>query len=470
MSYDDVELRGQPVAVLGLGIEGRDLGRFLLARGARVVAFDTRDRGAILSGASELESLGAEVRLGPIDPDAADRFSALYVSQSVLLHRDPFVLRMRALGRPVRSMLSEFLRRWHGPIAGITGSSGKTTVTSLAAAAFARAGIPHILGGNIGAPLLTQLEAGSSDRWAVLEISHTQLQLTTRSPRVAAVTNVTPNHLDQFSWDDYVALKRNLVRYQSTGDVAVLNATNPRGAALAADTPARKVWFNADVVGGDSFFVDGHERLVARLGAHVTPFLETGEIGLRGSHNRENVLAAAAVCVSAGVSLEAFSDAAKAFKPVAHRLEYVATIDGAAYYNDSIATSPERTLAGMRSFHEPLVLLLGGREKRLPLEELAVTAQQRARAVICFGEAGPLLADAMDAVEAPRQARTAVVRVESMPQAVEAAMHAARPGDVVLLSPACTSFDAYPNFEQRGEEFRRLVIAKAGEEGVPSHR
>ncbi len=470
MNYGDDALRGEPVAVLGLGIEGRDLGRFLLRRGARVVVFDTRNREAVLAGASELEALGAEIRLGPISADDADRFGALYLSQSVLLHREPFVLRMRALGRPVRSMIGEFLQRWQGPVAGITGSSGKTTVTSLVAAAFAEAEIPHIVGGNIGAPLLQQLDAGDTDRWAVLEISHTQLQLTGLSPRVAAVTNITPNHLDQFSWEQYVDLKRNLLRYQAAADIAVLNATNRCGAALAADTPARKVWFNADMPDEDSYFVDDNERLVARIGVDAVPFLDTSAIGLRGSHNRENVLAAAAVSVSAGVPLGAFAAAAKSFKPVAHRLEYVATIDGAAYYNDSIATSPERTLAGMRSFHEPLVLLLGGREKRLPLEELAGMAHGRAHTIICFGEAGTLLADAMDTFERPGGPRAAVLKEKTLSQAVDAAIRTARPGDVVLLSPACTSFDAYPNFERRGEEFRRLVLTRVEKESATSQR
>lgn len=468
----DERLRGQRVAVLGLGIEGRDLGRFLLARDARVTVFDTRGRAAVAEGAAELEALGAEVRLGPIPDDAADGCAALYVSQSVLLQREPLVGRARAAGLPIRSMLSEFLARWPGPVAAISGSSGKTTTTSLVQAGFAAAGVPHILGGNIGAPLLGQLAAAAPDRWAVLEISHTQLQLLSRGPKLACVTNVTPNHLDQFSWDEYVDLKRNLVRHQAANDVAVLNAADAVAAGFAGDTPAHKLWFNADVPGADCCFLAG-ERLVLRSRQATTALLAVHEIPLRGSHNVENVLAAAAVTAAAGIPAVVFADAVRGFRPVPHRLEYVATVDGAAYYNDSIATSPERTLAGMRSFAEPLVLLLGGREKKLPLDELAAAAHSRARAVICFGEAGGLLADAIEDYDTGTGSRTVVRRVGMLAEAVRTAHEAARPGDVVLLSPACTSFDAYPNFERRGEEFRRLVLEQAGKtrkEGTPSQR
>ncbi len=467
-------LRGQPVAVLGLGIEGLDLGRFLLASGAVVTVFDTRQRPSVSAAADELEALGATVQLGPLPVEAAGSFSAVYVSQSILLHREPFVGRARELGLPLRSMISEFLRVWPGPVAGISGSSGKTTTTSLVAAAFAAAGLRHIVGGNIGAPLLGQLRGAKPGRWAVLEISHTQLQLLGRSPNVAAITNVTPNHLDQFSWTEYVDLKRSLLRQQKANDVAVLNAANPAGAALAADTLARPVWFNADVSEHDSFFLapEGGE-LLARTSGRTARILSIGEIPLRGAHNVENVLAAAAVSVSAGITVETFAAAVRGFTPVAHRLEFVATICGAAYYNDSIATSPERTLAGIRAFDEPLVLLLGGREKKLPLEELASAVHARAKAVICFGEAGALIASAIEQGDAGNR-RATVRTVLKLSEAVEAALDLAEAGDIVLLSPACTSFDAYPNFERRGEEFRRLILTQAEhekrEEGASSQR
>ncbi|HLZ68830.1 MAG TPA: UDP-N-acetylmuramoyl-L-alanine--D-glutamate ligase [Dehalococcoidia bacterium] len=469
---NDGELQGRPVAVLGAGIEGRDLARFLSARGARVTVFDTRQAPAIAGAVIELDALGAETRLGPIDAAAADGFDALYVSQSVLLQREPFVLRMQALGRPVSSMLREFLRRWPGPVCGITGSSGKTTTTSLVASAFSAAGRPHILGGNIGAGLLAQLDAGTPESWAVLEISHTQLQLLEHGPEVAAITNVTPNHLDQFRWEEYVALKRQLVQNQPANACAILNASDTVSLTFRNEIAGRCVWFNAPMAADDCFYLDG-ETLIARRGGRDTAFLGRAEVPLRGAHNVENVLCAAATATACGIPLETVAAAVRRFQPVAHRLEVAGSAGGVTYVNDSIATSPERTLAGMRSFDGPLILLLGGRDKNLPLQELVREANARARAVILFGEAARLLANAF-AEHSDEGPRTAVVRVTTLAEAVAAAQRRALPGDVVLLSPACTSFDAYPNFERRGEEFRRLAGALAGQtvqkDGAPSPR
>ncbi|HZU76343.1 MAG TPA: UDP-N-acetylmuramoyl-L-alanine--D-glutamate ligase [Dehalococcoidia bacterium] len=457
---DDAALRGLPVAVLGLGIEGRDLVRFLRTIGAEVTVFDTRPREAVAAAAAEAERLGATVVLGPHDPAQAERFRAVYVSQSVLLHREPFVRRARELGLPLSSMVREFMRRWPGRIVAVTGSSGKTTTTSLLAATFAAAGVPHIVGGNIGLGLLGQLDQGMPATWAVLEVSHTQLQLVERGPDVAAVTNVTPNHLDQFTWEQYVDLKRTLVRQQCAAGIAVLNATDPVSRAFAADTAAAITWFNANVPGEPSAYVED-EHVMLRLNKAAERVLPLAQIPLRGQHNVENVLCAAATAAVVGIPLPVIAASVRAFQPVAHRLETVATVGGVTWVNDSIATSPERTLAGIRSFEEPLVLLLGGREKKLPLKELAALAHRRARSIVCFGEAGPLLAEQL-ATHAPvGEPRAEIVLTGTLPEAVSAAVQRAQPGDVVLLSPACTSFDAYPNFERRGEEFRALVAALA---------
>lgn len=470
----DRELAGLPVAVLGAGIEGRDLTAFLAARGARVTVFDTRPRAAVAGAVAELEALGAAVRNGPIDAAQADGFARLYVSQSVLLHREPFVRRMTELGRPLSSMLREFLRRWPGPVCGITGSSGKTTTTSLVAAAFAVAGKPHILGGNIGAGLLAQLPAGTAETWAVLEISHTQLQLLEHGPDVAAITNVTPNHLDQFDWDGYVALKRRLVQNQPLHSCAILNADDTVSQTFRNEIAGRCVWFNAPMPDEDCFYLNqSGDTLVARRDGVEAPFLPRAEIPLRGAHNVENVLCAAATAAACGIALELVAEAVRRFQPVAHRLELAGSMAGVTYVNDSIATSPERTLAGMRAYEEPLILLLGGRDKNLPLAELVREANARARAVILFGEAAPLL-EAAFREHSDEGPRTAVLRVDALAEAVAAAHARALPGDVVLLSPACTSFDAYPNFERRGEEFRRLVgehaAAGAQKDGAPSPR
>jgi UDP-N-acetylmuramoylalanine--D-glutamate ligase len=320
------------------------------------------------------------------------------------------------------------------------------------------------LAGNIGHWPLAELAAASAEDWAVLEVSHTQLQLATRSPHVACVTNVTPNHLDQFTWEAYVDLKRNHVRYQRPDDIAVLNLDNPITRAFAADTAAQVLYFSQ---GGDlpdeGAFLRA-ETVVWRGRGQETSVLSVADIPLRGRHNVENVLAATAVAGAAGIPMAAVAAAVRAFRPVAHRLEPVGTVNGVTYVNDSIATAPERTLAGMRSFTEPLVLLLGGRDKHLPLEELAAECARRCRAVVTFGEAGPLFAAAVAAARVGE--RPTVCETRTLEEAVAAAARLAQPGDVVLLSPAGTSFDAYPNFEHRGEHFRRLVQALAAGSGA----
>jgi UDP-N-acetylmuramoylalanine--D-glutamate ligase len=301
--------------------------------------------------------------------------------------------------------------------------------------------------------------------WAVVEISHTQLQLLDRSPHIAAVLNVTPNHLDQFSWEQYVELKRNLVRYQTANDYVVLNADNDVSSRMAESTPAKVSRFTLDdeIDGNGAFVRDG--AIFLRRDAVEEMVLPSADIPLRGEHNVANVLAATAVAAAAGVPIEKISEAVRAFRPVPHRLEFVAEVDGVRYVNDSIATTPERTLAGIRSFEEPLVLLLGGKDKDLPKDELAQEALRRCHGIVFFGADGALLEAAVEANAAfvAPEDRPQTVRVVTLAEAVAQAREIATSGEVVLLSPACTSFDAYKNFEERGEEFRALVRAMAAE-------
>jgi UDP-N-acetylmuramoylalanine--D-glutamate ligase len=455
--------QGQRALVVGLGIEGVALARFLAAQGAHVTVTDDKPAEALAARMAELAGLPVRYRLGGTDPALAAEADAVYLSQSVPLSL-PLVAEARRRGLPLGSALTLAYTIFPGRIAAVTGSSGKTTTTALVSAIFAAAGRRHVLAGNIGRWPLAELAAASAEDWAVLEVSHTQLQLATRSPHVACVTNVTPNHLDQFTWEAYVDLKRNHVRYQRPDDVAVLNLDNPITRAFAADTAAHVLFFSqGGDLPGDGAFLRA-ETVVWRGQGREAPVLPVAEIPLRGRHNVENVLAATAVAGAAGIPMAAVAAAVRAFHPVAHRLEPVGTVNGVTYVNDSIATAPERTLAGMRSFTEPLVLLLGGREKHLPLEELAAECARRCRAVVTFGEAGPLFAAAVATARAGEH--PTVHETRTLEEAVAAAARLAQPGDVVLLSPAGTSFDAYPNFEHRGDHFRRLVQALAGSSGA----
>ncbi len=453
------------MTVIGLGIEGVDLVRYLASQGATVTVSDTKTPEALSPRIRELEDLPVRFSLGEHRVEDVASADLLFVSQGVPLTL-PAVQAARERGVPISSMTRLFLELCPGTVIGITGSSGKTTTTALVGAMFAAAGRSHAVGGNIGVGLLGLLDCITRETWVVLELSHTQLETAERSPHIACVLNVTPNHLDRYTWEEYTALKLRILQGQSREDIAVLNLDDEVTCSFATEAPGQVVWFSArrDPNGGAAAFVrDG--AIVWRRGSVETRLLSLDEIPLRGAHNVPNVLAAVAVAGVAGLPSDAVARAVREFAPAPHRLEFVARVRDVAYYNDSIATTPERALAGLRSFVEPVVLLLGGREKQLPLEALAREAVESCRAVVCFGEAGPALEAALRSVAEASPEPPPIERVDTLANAVAAARRQATKGDVVLLSPACTSYDAYENFEERGEDFRRLVRRLASKGG-----
>jgi UDP-N-acetylmuramoylalanine--D-glutamate ligase len=464
MTGDREFLVGKRVTVLGLGIEGVDLVRYLAANGARVTVSDMRSSEALANRIQELNGLPVEYSLGQNSVEAATSADMLFVSQGVPLTL-PSVEAAQEQGVPVSSMTRLFLERCQGITIGITGSSGKTTTTALTAAMFAEAGRKHVVGGNIGVGMLRLLDDITPDTMVVLELSHTQLETAGHSPHIACVLNVTPNHLDRYSWPEYTALKLRILQFQTDSDIAVLNLDDEVAASFVTEAPGQVFWFSAkrEPTGDGAFIREG--QVVWRRGGVETKLFGVDEIPLRGQHNVSNVLAAVALGCVSGTEFDSVATAVREFRPVEHRIELVGEVAGVTYYNDSIATTPERTLAGLRSFEEPVVLLLGGRGKNLPLDELAREAVERCRAVVCFGEAGPELEAALGEVEQEHEG-PAVQRVSALPEAVMAARSLAQPGDVVLLSPACTSYDAYENFEQRGQDFRDQVRLIATGEAV----
>ena len=450
----EMDFAGKRVTVVGLGIEGVDLARYLSRRGAVVTVSDSKPVEKLAVRVDELGDLGVRLALGSNRPSDIANADAVFISQGVPLDL-PGVDRARARGVPVYSMMGLFMELCPGPIAGITGSSGKTTTTALVGEMFAADERPVFVGGNIGVGPLDHLSSVRAYTWAVLEVSHTQLQLVKRSPHVAAILNITPNHLDRFSWDEYRQLKAAIIRFQSASDLAVLGFDDPECRALKPQVKGRLLWFSlGDAAPGDGVFVrDGWA--VIRWGKLNERLFRLESLRLRGRHNQANAVAAAAIATACGVSPEAIECAVESFRGVPHRLEHVATVGGVSYYNDSIATTPERALAGIRSFEEPVVLLLGGRDKNLPLEELAAEAMRHCRAVVLFGESAGKIEQALR--QAARPGGATVRRVEDLSEAVEVARSLAAAEDVVLLSPACTSYDAYDSFERRGEHFRTLV-------------
>jgi len=450
-------LAGARVTVIGLGIEGIDLVRFASAEGARVTVSDRRSEDELREALDAIAECDARLSLGANRPEDARNADVVLVSQGVPSD-NPAVAAAAEAGIPVSTMLELFMQRCPAPVTGITGSAGKTTTTALVASMLEDEGVPHVMGGNIGIGLLSLLPQIEADTRVVVEMSHTQLDRVQVSPHLACVTNVTPNHLDRFSWEDYVALKRRIVEFQGAEDIAVLNQDNEVARGFADATPARILGTSMrGALSGDGVMLEGDTVVQVSAGAS-TAVIDRHELALRGDHNVENYLSAVAVATQIGVSLDAARSTAREFTGVPHRLEPVATIEGVTYVNDSIATAPERTLAGLRSFTEPVVLLLGGRDKQLPVEEMARECASRCRAVVTFGESGDMYARAV------REAGLAtgmgnVEEVETVEEAVRAAHRLAQSGDVVLFSPAATSFDQYRNFEIRGAAFRAAVEA-----------
>ncbi len=451
-------LQGARVTVVGLGIEGIDLVRYLTAEGAEVTVSDARPAEQLVDPLAAVAGCEPRLSLGENRIEDTEHADAVFVSQAVPTDL-PALRAARRADVPISSMSQLFLERCPAPVAGITGSSGKTTTTALAGAMLEAAELDHVIGGNIGVGLLGLIEEIEPETRVLVELSHTQLELVERSPQLACVTNVTPNHLDQFSWASYVSLKRRIFEFQGPADLAIFNLDDEVCAGFVDEAPGGVAYtsMTRDLPGDGVLLVDGLEDgiVVRRDGGEDHPLVPREEIALRGEHNVANVLSAAAIATRLGVSDDAIAEAVRSFSGVPHRLELVATVRQIVYVNDSIATTPERTLAGLRSFEEPIVLLLGGRDKHLPLLQLGALAVERCRAVVTFGEAGDLFAEAVR--EARDGGTPSIERVEDVPSAVRHAAELARPGDVVLLSPAGTSFDAYRTFEARGADFRDAV-------------
>jgi UDP-N-acetylmuramoylalanine--D-glutamate ligase len=451
-------LNGKRVVILGLARQGRALARFAAGAGAEVVVSDLRPAETLAEDVAALRDLEVEFVLGEHPLSLLEGTDVLALSGGVPLTA-PIVVAAQERNIALTNDSLEFARRAPAPLVGITGSAGKTTTTALVGAIGHASGRRTWVGGNIGNPLIEKLGEILPEDLLVMELSSFQLELWDRSPAIAAVLNITPNHLDRHgTMAAYSAAKANIVQYQTPEDVAILGADDPGAMALAGRTRGRLRTYSARQPVADGAYIDGGQIRLANGGGGRAVF-PVERIPLRGSHNVLNVLAAVTIADSAGIPPAAIEKGIAHFEPVAHRLEPVATIGGVQYVNDSIATAPERALAALAAFDEPLVLLAGGRDKNMVWDEWAAQVSARARHVVLFGALGPQLEALLEAQEAP----PGLTRVPTLEEAVLAAQDVARPGDVVLLSPGGTSYDAFRDFEDRGEQFRQLVGALLNE-------
>jgi UDP-N-acetylmuramoylalanine--D-glutamate ligase len=462
-------LRDKHVLVLGLARQGVALARFLAEAGAEVTVSDLKSEDALADQLEELADLPIRYALGNHPLHLLDDTDLLCLSGGVPLDI-PIVEEARGRGLPLSNDAQIFLDRCPAPVIGITGSAGKTTTTALVGEMCSEAGLRTWIGGNIGNPLITDLAAIRPEDCVVMELSSFQLALMTTSPHIAAVLNITPNHLDRHgTMEAYVAAKQNILAYQTREDVTLLGYDDANARALALDTPAHLYFFSggAEVEAG-AFKTNGELTLRMNGDARQAKkrvdreICKVSEVQLLGDHNLLNVLAASVLATLAGVPLEVIRKVATTFTGVEHRLELVREFNGARWYDDSIATAPERALAAMRSFDEPIVLLAGGRDKDLPWEVFVDETLERVRRLITFGEAGPMIAESVTEAMAqgPRGGiLEGVSRVTTLDEAVAEAARTVEPDDVVLLSPGGTSYDAFKDFAERGDRFKELVQA-----------
>jgi UDP-N-acetylmuramoylalanine--D-glutamate ligase len=448
-----IDLAGKRVLVVGLARTGLAAALFAADNGAIVTATDEKAEAELANTAAKLREAGVKLELGGHTPAAFLEQDLVILSPGVPANL-PAVDLARAQGIPVWSEIELAWRFVRGRIVAITGSNGKTTTTSLVGHILKTADIPVLVGGNIGVPLLSLAKTSTDSSVIVAEISSFQLEtIDAFRPEIGALLNLTPDHLDRHaSFDDYAGAKMRIFENQLESDAAVLNADDPEVTRRMPSRP-RIYWFSRQQrVANGAFLHDN--RIVFRNEGVETVLAHKDEGPLRGEHNVENVLAACAAAFLAGAKPEAISKGVKTFAGVEHRLEFVAEVSGVAFYNDSKATNVDAALKAVEAFPGPLIVILGGKDKGSPYTPLAEPLRERARAAILIGAAAEKIAgDLGDAVP--------VEQAETLERAVRIAKALAKLGDTVLLAPACSSFDQFENYEQRGRVFKELVAKVA---------
>ncbi len=450
-----MELKGKKVLVVGLGKSGLAAALFLRKRGAQVTVSDIRSAESLAREIPALLDEGIAVEAGGHGLLTFRRQDLIVVSPGVPLNT-PELVQARNFGRPVIGELELAARFLKGKILAITGSNGKTTTTALAGEILKEAGLPTLVAGNIGLPVIGLIDETTDKTWSVLEVSSFQLESTEQfRPRISVILNITPDHLDRHgTFENYALAKEHIFAAQDANDFAVLNADNPRAAEAAARSQALVYWFSAKhSVARGAWAESGNLVYRSSPDAAVETILPVAKIHLKGEHNVENVLAAVCATRLAGVQPAMIARAIENFRAVEHRLEYVDTINCVDYYNDSKATNVDATEKAIAAFPGCVHLILGGKDKGAPYAPLAPLLRERVRAVYTIGAAAAKIASELRGV-------VPIHSCETLAKAVNAAATAARPGDVVLLAPACSSYDQFENYEQRGRAFKHLVCER----------
>jgi UDP-N-acetylmuramoylalanine--D-glutamate ligase len=441
---------GKNITVIGIGISNLPLIKYLVSLGANVTACDRRSAEDLGENYTELEKLGVKFNLGD---GYLNNLSGDMIFKTPGMRYDvPELLKAKENGSIVTSEMEVFFDVCPSHIIAVTGSDGKTTTTTLIHKMMTDAGYKTWLGGNIGNPLLTDTEKMKENDWVILELSSFQLHTMRKSPEIAVITNISPNHLDMHKdYKEYIDAKKNIMLYQNEGDTLIVNADNQVTADIGKSANGAVKYFSRN--GMADVYLDGN---IIKRG--IVEILNIKDIKIPGMHNVENYMAAIAA-VSGLVSKEVIVNVAKTFGGVEHRIELVRTLDGVKYYNSSIDSSPNRTINTLRVFPNKVIMIAGGKDKGIPYDEIGPALAEHVKVLILIGATSDKIQEALDAEinKTGNGKDIEVIRATSYENAVNTARSKAHDGDVVLLSPASTSFDMFRNFEERGNLFKKIV-------------
>lgn len=441
---------GKNITVIGIGISNLPLIKYLVSLGANVTACDRRSAEDLGENYTELEKLGVKFNLGD---GYLNNLSGDMIFKTPGMRYDvPELLKAKENGSIVTSEMEVFFEVCPSHIIAVTGSDGKTTTTTLIHKMMTDAGYKTWLGGNIGNPLLTDTEKMKENDWVILELSSFQLHTMRKSPEIAVITNISPNHLDMHKdYKEYIDAKKNIMLYQNEGDTLIVNADNQVTADIGKSASGAVKYFSRNDMA--DVYLDGN---IIKRG--IVEILNIKDIKIPGMHNVENYMAAIAA-VSGLVSKEVIVNVAKTFGGVEHRIELVRTLDGVKYYNSSIDSSPNRTINTLRVFPNKVIMIAGGKDKGIPYDEIGPALAEHVKVLILIGATSDKIQEALDAEinKTGNGKDIEVIRATSYEDAVNTARSKAHDGDVVLLSPASTSFDMFRNFEERGNLFKKIV-------------
>lgn len=444
-------IKGKNVAVVGIGVSNIPLIRFLVKLGAVVTAFDQKTREELGEIADEFDNLSVSLELGEGYLDRLTGFDVVFKTPSMRIDSEALV-RAKNEGAYITSEMEEFVRYCKGKVFGVTGSDGKTTTTTIISKLLSEAGYKTWVGGNIGTPLFANVEEINEEDMVVLELSSFQLMTMNLPIEVALVTNLAPNHLDMHKdMQEYIDSKKNIFLYQDKRGVLVLNRENEITHSFVEEAKGKVLEFSSKrEIKDGAYFKDNI------LFLNEEEVCNKDDIVIKGIHNIENYLAAF-LAVKDDVSISVMKKVAQTFTGVEHRCELVREVDGVKYYNDSIASSPTRTLAGLFAFDRRVILIAGGYDKQIPFEPLAEEGHPYIKHLILLGDTKEQIKKSFDKLKEEKGIDTSIVLVNTLEEAVEKARELSEEGDVVTLSPACASFDMFPNFAVRGNKFKEIV-------------